>query len=85
VAVGYGPLWITLRGDSEGDLLILTGVGISSAGIVPVFKSGITMVSLTESVEIGDERSPYGLLWILIWINSTANDPPYSCTLSLSF
>jgi len=85
VAIGYGPLWITLRGDTEGDLLILTGVGISSAGIVPVFKFGKTMVTLTESVEIGDERSPYGLLWILSWIYSTVNDPPYSCTLSLSF
>ena len=85
VAVGYGPLWITLSGNTEGDLLVLTGVGISSAGRVPVFKFGKTRVTLTESVEIGDEHSPYGLLWILSWIYSTANDPPYSCTLSLSF
>ena len=85
VAVGYGPLWITLSGNTEGDLLILTGVGISSAGIVPIFKFGITRVTLTESVEIGDERSPYGLLWISSWVYSFINDPPYDYTLTLSF
>ncbi len=71
VAVGYGPLKISLaKTDPEGDFVFLTGVGISSAGIVPVFRFGVTKVTLTESVEIGNERSPYGLLWILSWVSS---------------
>ena len=86
LVVGYGGLSITLRKvDTEGDLLILTGVGVSTAGVIPVFKFGVTEVTLTESVEIGNERSPYGLLWISSWVNSPTNDPPYNYTMTLSF
>ncbi|KPJ61733.1 MAG: hypothetical protein AMJ42_01065, partial [Deltaproteobacteria bacterium DG_8] len=66
LVVGYGGVSITLRKiDTEGDFLFLAGIGISSVGIVPVFKFGVTEVTLTEAVEIGDQSSPYGLLWIL--------------------
>lgn len=86
IVVGYGGVSITLRKiDNEGDLLILVGLGISSVGIIPVFKFGVTEVTLTEAVEIGDERSPYGLLWILSWVESTVNNPPYHYTLVLSY
>jgi len=86
VVVGYGGVSISLsKRDTEGDLLILTGVGISSAGIVPVIKFGRSKVTLTESVEIGNERSPCGLLWLLSWVDSPENEPPYSYTLSLGF
>ena len=86
LVVGYGGISMTLRKvDTEGDLLILTGVGVSSAGIVPVFKFGITEVTLKEAVEIGNEQSPYGLVWISSWVDSSVNDPPYNYTLSLSF
>jgi hypothetical protein len=36
-------------------------------------------------VEIGNERSPYGLLWILSWVDSPVHNPPYHYTLVLSF
>ncbi len=86
LVVGYGGLGITLRKvDTVGDLLMLTGVGVSSAGVVPVFKFGVTKVTLSESVEIGNERSPYGLVWLSSWVDSTVNDPPYSYTLTLTF
>jgi len=86
LVAGYGGVSITLRKiDNEGDLLILVGLGISSVGIIPVFKFGVTEVTLTEAVEIGDERSPYGLLWILSWVESTVNNPPYHYTLVLSY
>ena len=86
LAIGYGGLSITLRKvDTVGDLLVLTGLGISSAGIVPIFRFGITGVTLTEAVEIGSESSPFGLLWITSWVDSPAADPPYSYTLTLSF
>ena len=86
LVVGYGGVSMTLRKvDTEGDLLILTGVGVSSAGIVPVFNFGITEVTLKEAVEIGNEQSPYGLVWISSWVDSSVNDPPYIYPLSLSF
>ena len=84
--IGYGGVSITLRKvDTEGDTLFLTGVGISSAGIEPVFKFGTTGVTLTAMVRIGQKQSPYGLLWISSWLNSSADDPPYNYSLVLSF
>jgi len=86
LVVGYGGVSITLRKiDTEGDFLILSGLGTSSAGVTPVFKFGISKVTLAEAVEIGDENSPYGLLWMLCWVGSPVNDPPYHYTLVLSF
>ncbi len=86
LVLGYGGLSITLRKiDTEGDILFLTGAGISPAGIAPVFKFGITEVTLREAVEIGNERFPYGLLWILSWVDSPVHNPPYHYTLVLSF
>lgn len=84
--VGYGGVSITLRKvDTEGDLLIFAGLGISSAGVVPFLKFGITEVALTEAVEIGDQYLPYGLLWISSWVDSSLHSPPYHYTLVLSF
>jgi len=84
--IGYGGVSITLRKvDTEGDTLFLTGVGISSAGIEPVFKFGTTGVTLTAMVRIGQKQSPYGLLWISSWLDSSADDPPYNYSLGLSF
>ena len=84
--IGYGGVSITVsKGDPVGDLLVLTGIGISSAGIIPFLKFGRTSVSLSEAIEIGDERAPYGLLWFSSWLDSPIDDPPYSYSLSLSF
>ena len=86
LVVGYGALSITLRKiDTEGDLLFLAGAGISSEGIVPILKFGVTEVTLKEAIEIGNERAPYGLLWILSWVDSPIHNPPYHYTLVLSF
>jgi hypothetical protein len=86
LAIGYGPLGINLRQtEPTGNILMLTGVGVSAAGVIPILKFGVTGVQLSESVEIGNERSPYGLLWISSWINSSVNDPPYSYTMTISF
>ena len=88
LAIGYGPLSITLsKTDTEGDFLVLTGVAISSAGIVPFFRFGITGATLREGIEIGDERSPLGLVWFVSWVDSPVDDPShnYNYTLSFSF
>jgi len=86
LAIGYGPLGITLsQSEPTGNILMLTGVSVSAAGVIPVFKFGVTDVSLKASVEIGNERSPYGLLWVSSWINSSLEDPPYSYTMMITF
>jgi len=86
LVVGYGGLSITLmKIDAEGDLLFLSGAGISPSGIDPFFKFGTTQVTLKEAVEIGDAHSPYGWLWILSWVDSPVHHPPYHYTLVLSF
>ncbi len=91
LVIGYGPLIINMTPTAteetspEGNLLMLTGMGVSAAGVIPVFKFGVTKGFLKASVEIGNERSPYGLLWISSWVDSSVNDPPYSYTISLNF
>ena len=91
LVIGYGPLPISMthtatEGTSpEGNILMLTGMGVSAAGVIPVFKFGVTQATLKATVEIGNERSPYGLLWISSWVDSSVNDPPYNYTLTFSF
>lgn len=87
LAIGYGPLSISLRNSqSEGEVfLTLTGAGISSAGIFPIFKfANGSDVIIHESIEIGNKSSPFGLVWLLIGADSP-EDPPYSHVLSLAF
>jgi len=86
VVVGYGGLSMTLsKTDTEGDFIIFTGVGISSAGVAPFLKFGTTSVTLREAVEIGNQWFPYGLLWIVSWVDSPEQDLPSHYTLEFSF
>ena len=68
IALGYGGITITMQQDPEtaheGDLLMMTGMGISSAGIVPILKSGVVNVTLTAGIEIGNAQSPFGIIWL---------------------
>ena len=84
---GYGGVSISVsKNDTEGDPLILAGLAVSSAGVVPFLKYGVTHVTLREGIEIGNERAPYGLLWIASWVNLSVYDPPYNTyTLTLAF
>ena len=88
LALGYGGITITMQQSPdtahEGDVLMMTGMGISSAGIVPVFKFGVVNVTLTAAVEIGSAQSPFGIIWLSSWTNSTTNDPPYEYELDLT-
>ena len=86
IAIGYGPFRITLnKTDTEGDSLVLTGFAISSTGIVPFLKFGITDATLQESLQIGDERSLLGLVWFLSWVDSPVDDPSHNYNYYLSF
>jgi hypothetical protein len=84
--VGYGGLSISMsKATPEGDFIIMSGLGISPAGITPILKFGRTGLMLSENIEIGTEHSPYGLLWLMCWADSSTLDPPYGYTLALGF
>ena len=84
--LGSGPLSITLSSaeGSEGDLLVLSGVGISSAGIIPFFKWGYTEVTFEVGIKIGDDRFPYGLLLLSCWLDEP-EEPYNTYSLVISF
>lgn len=88
IALGYGGIAITMQQVSdtpqEGNLLMMTGMGISSAGIVPILKFGIVNVTLTANIEIGNAQSPFGIIWLSSWTHSATNDPPYNYQLVLT-
>jgi len=87
LALGHGALNVTLfnTDNKDGNFLILTGMAISPAGILPVFKIAVTNVMLREVVAIGSENYPYGFLWISCGVYSLVNAGPYTYTLQLSF
>jgi hypothetical protein len=68
--IGSGPLSIKVTSGegSEGDLLALSGIGISSAGLIPFFKWGYTAVAFNVGIKIGDDRFPYGMLLLSCWL-----------------
>ncbi len=68
--IGSGPASITLSSadGSEGDLLVLSGIGISSAGLIPFLKWGYTQVLFDVGIQIGNDRFPYGMLLFSCWL-----------------
>ena len=81
--LGHGKFTInmsSISNDAEGkvipgDQLVFAGIGISSAGVIPFFKYGVTHVLLKESIEIGNESFPFGVVWFICWMDSTENEP----------
>ena len=67
VILGSGELGIAMeKSDTGGELIMMTGVAISSGGATtPFFKAGFTPNVLSQSVEIGDETNPNGFLFMI--------------------
>ena len=88
VAIGYGGVEIQMTQPpetaQENNFLRLNAVGISSAGIVPVRKFGKTVGTLTASIATGDERLPFGIVWVSSWVSSSENDPPFEYQLVIT-
>jgi hypothetical protein len=82
---GYGGVSITLsKQDTEGDLLVLSGVALSSARVIPFIRFGRTRVNLNAAIEIGSEGFPFGLIWLSSWISPPLPEAPgnnYNVTL----
>ena len=87
VLIGYGPISINLSSPeegAEGNLFVISGLGISAAGIRPFLKFGRADVDLAVGIEIGTERNPFGLLWFSSWIASPIEEE-IQYELSISF
>lgn len=88
LAIGYGGVSISIRqndGVTVDNMFVLTGFGISSAGIIPFYRFGKTEVVLEAAIEVGNERAPFGLIWVASWINPPLPESPdnqYTLTLS---
>jgi hypothetical protein len=77
--IGYGPFKISLsKAAAVGDRLVINGLGISPAGVIPFYKSGKADVVLVVSVEIGNERYPYGMVFFSSWISGNVIQEPDS-------
>ncbi len=77
--IGYGPLKISLSKDEAvGDRLKMSGVGISPAGVIPLYKSGKAGVNLIVTVEIGNEQYPYGMALFSSWVTGAVIQEPDS-------
>lgn len=77
--IGYGPFQISVKKDETvGDRLKMNGVGISPAGVIPFYKSGKADVNLIVTVEIGNERYPYGMVLFSSWVSGTVMQEPDS-------
>jgi hypothetical protein len=84
--IGSGPASITLESPegSVGDLLVLSGIGISHAGLIPFFKWGYTEVTFDVGIQIGNDRFPYGMLLFSCWLAEP--EAPYNTyDLTISF
>lgn len=77
--IGDGSFKISISKDETvGDRLKMSGVGISPAGVIPFYKSGKADVNLVITVEIGNERYPYGMVLFSSWVSGTVIQEPDS-------
>ena len=86
--IGYGPAQITMSSSedetNEGNLLVLNGWALSSAGAIPIIKFGRSRVDLEVGVEIGNEFYPSGIMWFSSWIAGTLEEA-ISYDISIAF
>ena len=84
--IGYGPFKMSLsKSEAVGDRLVITGVSISPAGVVPFCMFGKADVDLVVTVEIGNERCPYGMVLFSSWVSGTVIEPDNMYTVTLQF
>ena len=81
--IGSGPFAISISPEevAEGNLMVLCGIGISSAGFFPFFKRGYTDVSFDVGIEIGDEKFPYGIAFFSCWLQEPEEPSTYNLTI----
>ena len=67
IVLGSGELGIGMeKSDRGGELIMMTGVAISlTGGASNFFKAGFTPNALSVAIEIGDENTPNGFLFLM--------------------
>jgi hypothetical protein len=86
--IGHGFVSISLsleEGVASVDQMVISGVGISAAGIIPFFRFGRGDVGIDVGIEIGNEQFPYGMLQFSSWITRSVDEQGNTYTIDLSF
>lgn len=83
--LGKGTLGVSLvKSDKSGDIIFLSGIATSSAGTFLISRTGFSKGVLSQIVEIGDDDSPYGFVWIYCGVSFSDVTPRYAYQLRLS-
>lgn len=84
--LGEGTLGISLKKDDvAGDLLFMFGCAQSPAGIIPIYRVGISKGMIDQIVEIGDGGKRNGFVWLYCGVAFSQSVPLYASQLRLSF
>jgi len=87
--IGSGELGIAMeRSDTLGELIIMTGIAFSLNGaIVPIFRVGFTPNAISQAMDIGDDTTPNGFVFMLssvfFSLGRVAEEGGYGIELSL--
>jgi len=83
--LGSGTLGISVvKDDTAGDTIFMMGFAASSAGTFPLYRAGISKGMIDQIVEIGDDRQPYGFIWLWCGVALSNNTPGYNVGLRVS-
>jgi hypothetical protein len=83
--LGKGTLGISLlKSDRAGDTIFINGLSQSSQGTMPLFRLGVSIGMVGQTLEIGDDDEPYGLVWVYGGVAFSAAVPPYNYQLRIS-
>ena len=84
---GQGSLGISLRNDASDskEMIFMLGLAASSAGNFSIYRLGASEGMISQIVEIGSNRYPYGFVWLYCGVALADKDPVYLYELRLSF
>ena len=84
---GTGSLGISLRNDASDskEIIFMLGLASSSAGNFPIYRLGASEGMISQIVEIGSNRYPYGFVWLYCGVALADKGPVYLYELRLSF
>ncbi len=85
--VGEGSFGISLKNDATAskETMFMLGVASSGAGTVPIYRLGTSKGMISQIVEIGSDRYPYGFVWLYCGVLHANKNPVYLYELRLSF
>ena len=84
---GTGSLGISLSNDASDskEIIFMLGLASSSAGNFPIYRLGASEGMISQIVEIGSNRYPYGFVWLYCGVALADKGPVYLYELRLSF